>query len=135
MSGGWLETDYVQEFEGWGTTQFETYTRGDPDTPLTIVALVSLAFGVRSPKELMAATGGAFAEYYFAEASGLDGMVAALAGIQLHKKRYATMAFPALLETYKLLKDIKKGNYVDKKSITRSAIFLAGFMASKMRFV
>ena len=130
----WFARDYIGEAETYAEARFTQITAGEKLPFYTVAALISLAFGVRSPLELLLGTGGMFAEY-FAGGDGLDGAIAVLTGIQLAKRRYATMAFPALVESYKLLQDMRSGTYVNKKSLTRTAIFLTGFLAARYKYV
>ena len=73
--------------------------------------------------------------HYYAGGDGLDGIISLLSGVQLAKKKYATMAFPAILESYKLFKDVRSGQVVNKQSVTRSAIFVTGWLAARYKYV
>ena len=132
--GTWFAEDYLGGAETWAEARYTQLSAGEKLPLITVVALISLAFGVRNPLELVLGSGGMLAEY-FAGGDGLDGAIAVLTGVQLAKRRYATMAFPALLESYKLIQDMKSGTYVNKKSLTRTAIFLTGWMAARYKYV
>ena len=133
-TGTWFARDYIGEAETYAETTYTQIAAGEKLPAITIAALISLAFGVRNPLELLLGSAGMYAEW-FSGGDGLDGAIAVLSGVQLAKRRYATMAFPALLESYKLLQDMRSGTYVNKKSLTRTAIFLTGFLAARYRYV
>ena len=130
----WFATDYIAEAEEYVEGRYTQIVAGEKLPVITVAALISLAFGVRSPLELVLGSGGMYAEW-FAGGDGLDGAIAVLTGVQLAKRRYATMAFPALLESYKLLQDVRAGQYVNKKSLTRTSLFLTGWLAARYRYV
>ena len=133
-TGTWFATDYIAEAEQYGEARFTQIIAGEKLPLITVAALISLAFGVRSPLELLLGSAGMYAEW-FAGGDGLDGTIAVLTGVQLAKRRYATMAFPALVESYKLLQDVRAGQYVNKKSLTRTTLFLTGWLAARYHYV
>ena len=133
-TGTWFAHDYIGEAETYAEARFTQIIAGEKLPLITVAALISLAFGVRSPLELLLGSAGMYAEW-FAGGDGLDGTIAVLSGVQLAKRRYATMAFPALLESFKLLQDIRAGQYVNKKSLTRTSLFLTGWLAARYRYV
>ena len=131
----WFPTeDPVPAVETWAEARYAQISGGEKIPLITIVALISLAFGVSGPGELLLGSGGMLAHYY-AGGDGLDGIISLLSGVQLAKKKYATMAFPAILESYKLFKDVRSGQVVNKQSVTRSAIFVTGWLAARYKYV
>ena len=125
---------YVQQTETFLEEQYTKFSGGDKLGVLNIIALISLAFGVRSGKEVVAGAFGFF-PHYMLGGDGLDGMIAAMSGIQLAKKRWKTVAFPAVLEALRTAKDLTKGKVVTKLGISRTAIFLAGYAVAMSRMV
>jgi hypothetical protein len=124
----WFPTeDPVPAVETWAEARYAQISGGEKIPLITIVALISLAFGVSGPGELLLGSGGML--------DGLDGIISLLSGVQLAKKKYATMAFPAILESYKLFKDVRSGQVVNKQSVTRSAIFVTGWLAARYKYV
>ena len=101
----------------------------------SVVALISLAMGIRSAEEFGAGTLGGAIQHFAVEGKAVDGMVSCLAGVQIHKRRYLTSAFPVLLETWKGLRDFQKGKGFTKQNISRNVLFFVGFYLSYARFV
>ena len=66
---------------------------------------------------------------------GLDGLISAMTGVQLYKKRWTTVAFPLILETLRTMKDLTKGKVVTKLGISRTLIFVGGYFAAMSRMV
>ena len=128
------EYGYVTKAETWLETQATQYGRGDKLNVLNIIALISLAFGTRGAKEVFAGVVG-FVPHYYIGGDGLDGMISAMTGVQLAKRRWKTAAFPLILETLRTMKDFTKGKVVTKLAISRSAIFVAGYLAAMSRMV
>ena len=127
------EYQYVQQTETFLEEQYKKFSGGGLGV-LNILALISLAFGVRSGKEVFAGALG-LSHYYFADGDGLDGVIAALSGIQLAKKRFKTVAFPLVLESLRTFKDLTKGKRVTKVGMSRTAIFVGGYLAAMSRMV
>ena len=130
----WFEKDPVPEAEEWLETRYKQVSGGDDLKFIKVAALISLAFGVSGPAELLLASGGMLAQY-FADSDGIDGIISVLSGVQLAKRKYTTMAFPAMLESYKMLKDFQKGKTVTKQSLTRTSIFVVGWLAARYKYV
>ena len=131
----WFPTeDPIPQGEKWLEARYAQMSGGEELPIYTVVALMSLAFGTSNASELMLASGGMLAQYY-AGGDALDGIISVLSGVQLAKRKYKTMAFPALLESYKLFKDFTKGKTVTQQSVTRSAIFVTGWLAARYKYV
>ena len=128
------EYAYVTQAEGFLETKYKKYGRGDKLNKLNIIALISLAFGTRSAKEIFAGVVG-FVPHYYIGGDGLDGMISAMTGVQLAKRRWKTVAFPLILETLRTMKDFTKGKVLTKLAISRSAIFVGGYLAAMSRMV
>ena len=131
----WFQKDPIPEAEPWLEERYQQVSGGGDDLKfIKVAALISLAFGVSGPAELFLATGGLLAQYY-SDSDGIDGIISVLSGVQLAKRKYKTMAFPALLETYKQLKDFKACKIVSKQSLTRTTIFVTGWLAARYKYV
>jgi len=130
----WFQKDPIPEAETWLEERYQQVSGGDDLKFIKVAALISLAFGVSGPAELLLASGGMLAQY-FADSDGIDGIISVLSGVQLAKRKYKTMAFPAMLESYKLLKDVKAGKIVSKQSLTRTTIFVTGWLAARYKYV
>ena len=104
-------------------------------TLYSVLALFSLAFGIKHVKEFVAGTAGGVIQHFVAEGEGVDGMVSCLAGVQIQKRRYTTAAFPVLLETWKGLRDFQKGKALSKQNISRNGLFFLGFLMSYFKYV
>lgn len=128
------EEDPIPRGEAWLEERYKQVSGGEKLPIITVAALISLAFGVSGPAELLLASGGMLAQY-FADSDGIDGIISVLSGVQLAKRKYKTMAFPAMLESYKLFKDVRQGKTVTKQSVTRTAIFLTGWLAARYKYV
>ena len=128
------EYQYVQKTETFLEEQYKRFSGTDKLGVLNIAALISLAFGVQSGKEVVAGAFG-LSHFYFSGGDGLDGVIAAMSGIQLAKKRWKTVAFPLVLESLRTMKDLTKGKRVTKVGISRTVIFVAGYLAAMSRMV
>lgn len=124
---------YPKEGERYVEEAFKKETGEYP--AFSVLALFSLALGVRSASEFVAGTVGGVVQHFVAQGQGVDGMVSCLAGVQIHKRRFATAAFPVLLETWKGLRDFQKGKALEKESISRNSLFLVGWLLSYMKYV
>ena len=124
---------YPKEGERYIVDAFKEETGDYP--AYSVLALISLAMGIRSGKEFVAGTVGGAVQHFAAEGKAVDGMVSCLAGVQIHKRRFLTSAFPVLLETWKGLRDFQKGNGMSKQNISRNLLFFVGFYLSYGRFV
>ena len=125
---------YVTEAETFLEGQYTKFGAGDKLSVLNIIALVSLALGTRGGKEIFAGAVG-FVPHWYIGGDGFDGMVSALTGIQLYKRRWATVAFPLVLETLRTLKDFTKGKAITKLATSRTLIFVAAYIAAMSRVV
>ena len=130
----WFQNDPFPGAETWLEERYQQVSGGDDLKFIKVAALISLAFGVSGPAELLLASGGMLAQYY-SDSDGIDGVISALTGVQLAKRKYTTMAFPAMLESYKLLKDFQKDKTVTKQSLTRTSIFVVGWLAARYKYV
>ena len=128
------EYGYVTQAETWLETGYKKYGRDDKLNILNVIALISLAFGTRGSTEVFAGIVG-FVPHYYIGGDGLDGMISAMTGVQLAKRRWKTAAFPLILETLRTMKDFTKGKVVTKLAISRSAIFVGGYLAAMSRMV
>ena len=124
---------YPGVFEQYVETTFKAETGEYPG--LAVIALFSLAYGIRSVSEFAAGSIGGVIQHFVADGEGLDGIVSCLAGVQIQKRRFSTAAFPILLETWKGLRDFKKGKGLSKQNISRNALFFLGFGLSYARYV
>ena len=125
---------FVTEAEKYFEKQYTKYSAGDKLGLLNVVALISLAFGVRSTSEIFVGAVG-FVPHYLAGGDGLDGLISAMTGVQLYKKRWKSVAFPLILETLRTMKDFTKGKVVTKLGISRTLIFVGGYVAAMSRMV
>ena len=105
------EYEYVTKAETWLETGYKKYGRDDKLNILNVIALISLAFGTRGSKEIFAGIVG-FVPHYYIGGDGLDGMISAMTGVQLAKRRWKTAAFPLILESLRTMKDFTKGKVV-----------------------
>ena len=128
------EWGFVGDTEDWLQTKYDTLVKGESLPLIQLLAALSLAFGVDNMKEIMLATVAFLPPWYF-NGDGFDGMISALSGIQLYKKKYRTMAFPALLESYKLMRDFTSKKYVTKNGLVRVSTFLLGYFAARYKYV
>ena len=124
---------YPREGEKYFVEAFQRETGEYP--AYSVLALFSLAFGIKHVKEFVAGTAGGVIQHFVAEGEGVDGMVSCLAGVQIQKRRYTTAAFPVLLETWKGLRDFQKGKYLSKQNISRNGLFFLGFLMSYFKYV
>ena len=124
---------YPREGERYFVEAFQKETGEYP--AYSVLALFSLAFGIKHVKEFAAGTVGGVIQHFVADGEGVDGMVSCLAGVQIHKRRYTTAAFPVLLETWKGLRDFQKGKALSKQNISRNGLFLLGFLMSYFKYV
>ena len=143
MSGNWYdigtgskvsEFDYVTRAEGYLESGYGYGSAKDPLYLLNVVALLSLALGIKSSKEIFVGAVG-FVPHWYLGGDGFDGMIAALSGVSLYKKRWMYVAFPLLLEALRTLKDFTKGKQITKLALSRSATFLGGYLAAMSRIV
>ena len=140
QAGSWKLGDeysdykYVTKAETFLEGQYTKFGAGDKLSVLNIIALVSLALGTRGGKEIFAGAVG-FVPHWYIGGDGFDGMVSALTGIQLYKRRWATVAFPLVLETLRTLKDFTKGRAITKLATSRTLIFVAAYIAAMSRVV
>ena len=125
---------YVTKAEGFLETQYKKYGAGEKLSMLNVIALISLAYGTRGAGEIFAGVVG-FVPHYYIGGDGLDGMISALTGVQLYKRRWKTVAFPLILESLRTLKDFTKGKVLTKLAISRTAIFVGGYVAAMSRIV
>ena len=130
----WFTEDPIPASEKYLEARYAQIAGGETLPIYTVVALMSLAFGTSNSKELLLASGGMLAQYY-AGGDALDGIISVLSGVQLAKGKFRTMAFPALLESYKTFKDFTKGKTITKQTATRSAIFVTGWLAARYKYV
>lgn len=124
---------YPKEGERYIVEAFREETGDYP--AYSVLALLSLAMGIRSAAEFMAGTLGGAIQHFAAEGKAVDGMVSCLAGVQIQKRRYFTSAFPVLLETWKGLRDFQKGKGLSKENLTRNGLFFVGFYMAYAKFV
>ena len=125
---------FVTRTETFLETQYGKYGAGDKLSILNIIAMISLALGTRSTKEVFAGAIG-FVPHWYIGGDGFDGLISAMTGVQLAKKRWKTVAFPLVLESLRTLKDFTKGKAITKLAASRTAIFAAGFIAAMSRVV
>ena len=139
----WFGAGSEATAENWGfVTEAEQYLEagygeivtGEELPLIQLLAALSLAFGVANMREVFLATVMFLPPWYF-NGDGFDGMISTLSGIQLYKKKYRTMAFPALLESYKLMRDFTSKKYVTKNGLVRVATFLVGYFAARYKYV
>lgn len=128
------EYGYVTRTEKFLETQYGKYGAGDQLSMLNIIAMISLALGTRSTKEVFAGALG-FVPHWYIGGDGFDGLISAMSGVQLAKRRWKTVAFPLVLESLRTLKDFTKGKAITKLAASRTAIFAAGFIAAMSRVV
>ena len=76
-----------------------------------------------------------FVPQWYIGGDGFDGMISAMSGVQLYKRRWTTVAFPLILETLRTMKDFTKGKTPTKLSVTRMVVFAAGYLAAMSRMV
>ena len=133
-------SDYkvVTQTEAYLEKQYAKYGAGEKLGLLNVVALISLAFGTRGAGEIFAGVVG-FVPHWYIGGDGFDGMISALTGVQLYKRRWKTVAFPLLLESLRTLKDFTKGSGMKarptKLALSRTAIFVAGYFAAMSKIV
>mgnify|MGYP000521813543 CR=1 FL=1 len=133
--GDTSEYEYVTREESFFEKQYTKYGAGDKLSILNVFALISLAFGTRGSGEIFAGVLG-FVPHYYIGGDGLDGMISAMTGVQLYKRRWKTVAFPLILESLRTLKDFTKGKaMVTKLGLSRTAIFVGGYLAAMSRIV
>jgi len=131
-----VDTDYSyypREGERYLVEAFKEETGDYPG--YSVIALLSLAVGTRSATELGAATLGGVVQHFVVKGSGVDGMISCLAGVQIHKRRFTTAAFPILLETWKGLREFQKGKALSKENISRNLLFFVGYFLSYAKYV
>ena len=125
---------FVTDAEAYFEKQYGKFSQGDKLGLLNVLALISLAFGVKSASEIFVGAVG-FVPHYMLGGDGLDGLISAMTGVQLYKKRWTTVAFPLILETLRTMKDLTKGKVVTKLGISRTLIFVGGYFAAMSRMV
>ena len=132
------EYGYVQQAEGYLESGYEQISAKDPLYLLNVLALLSLALGVKKPTELFIGVVG-FVPHWYLGGDGVDGMIAAMSGVFAYKRRWAYVAFPLLLESLRTLKDFTKSQKItfdgSKLALSRSATFLGGYLAAMSRIV
>lgn len=128
------EYKYVTRAESWLGEQYGKYGHGEKLNILNVIALISLALGTRSSKEIFVGAVGFVPQWYIG-GDGFDGMISAMSGVQLYKRRWTTVAFPLVLETLRTMKDFTKGKKPTKLSVTRMVVFAAGYLAAMSRMV
>ena len=128
------EWSVVERGEAYLEKTYAKLAQGEQLPLIQLLAALSLAFGVANMKEVFLATVLFIPPWYF-KGDGFDGMISALSGIQLFKKKYTTMAFPTLLESYKLMRDFTGQKTVTKAGLVKAACFLAGWLAARYRYV
>ena len=128
------EYEYVQRAEGYLETGYDTISANDPLYLLNVLALMSLAFGVKNVKEIFVGAVG-FVPHWYLGGDGFDGMISALSGVFLYKRRWTYVAFPLLLEALRTMKDFTKGKQITKLALSRSGTFLAGYLIAMSRMV
>ena len=124
---------YPREGERYFVEAFRKETGEYP--AYSVLALFSLAFGIKNVTEFTAGTVGGVIQHFVADGEGVDGMVSALAGVQIRKGRFSTAAFPILLETWKGLKDFQKGKALSKQNISRNVLFFVGYLMAHLKYV
>ena len=134
--GGTSEYEYVTRAESFFEKKYKKYGAGDKLSILNVIALISLAFGTRGSGEIFAGVLG-FVPHYYIGGDGLDGMISAMTGVQLYKRRWKTVAFPLILESLRTLKDFTGGKkpVLTKLALSRTAIFVGGYLAAMSRIV
>jgi len=125
---------FVREAEQYLEGGYEKLVTGEELPLIQLLAALSLAFGVGNMREVFLASVMFLPPWYF-NGDGFDGMISTLSGIQLYKKKYRTMAFPALLESYKLMRDFTSKKYVTKNGLIRVGTFLVGYFAASLKYV
>ena len=125
---------FVREGEQYLEAGYKKIVSGEELPLIQLLAALSLAFGVANMREVTLASVMFLPPWYF-NGDGFDGMISTLSGIQLYKKKYRTMAFPALLESYKLMRDFTSKKYVTKNGLIRVATFLVGYFAARYKYV
>ena len=125
---------FVREAEQYMEAGYKKLVTGEELPLIQLLAALSLAFGVANMREVFLASVMFLPPWYF-NGDGFDGMISTLSGIQLYKKKYRTMAFPALLESYKLMRDFTSKKYVTKNGLIRVATFLVGYFAARYKYV
>jgi len=136
------EFAYVTQAETKLEGYYKDLSGGEKLPILNVFALISLAMGVKNFQEIFIGIVGFLPEWYVG-GDGLDGMIGAMTGYQVYKRRYSTAAFPVVLESLRTLKDITnvpsggKGvtQYVTKRSLVRAIVFLIGYFAGMYRLV
>ena len=128
------EWEFAEEGERWLEKTYEELAQGEQLPLIQLFAALSLAFGVTSMYELALATA-LFLPPWYVKGDGFDGMISALTGIQLFKKRYRTMAFPALLESYKVMRDFTGKKTITQGALAKAVCFLIGYFAARYRYV
>jgi hypothetical protein len=136
------EFGYVTEAETKLEGYYTALSGGEKLPILNVFALISLAMGVKKFQEIFVGIVGFLPEWYVG-GDGLDGMIGAMTGYQVYKRRYSTAAFPLVLEALRTLKDITnvpKGGtgvtqYVTKRSLVRAVVFLIGYFAGMSKVV
>ena len=125
---------FVKEAEQYLEGGYSKLVTGEELPLIQLLAALSLAFGVGNMREVFLASVMFLPPWYF-KGDGFDGMISTLSGIQLYKKKYRTMAFPALLESYKLMRDFTSKKYVTKNGLIRVGTFLVGYFAARYKYV
>ncbi len=125
---------WISDSETFLDSQYETFSRGEKLDIIQILALFSLAFGTANPSEIFLGSV-AFIPHYYIGGNGFDGMISVLSGVQIQKRKYGTAAFPTLYESYKVMKDFTSGKTVTRQSLSRSALFVVGWLAARYRYV
>ena len=129
---------YLQQAEGYLESGYEKGSAGDPLYLLNVLALGSLALGVRHPKDIFVGVAG-FVPHWYLGGDGFDGMIAAMSGAFTYKRRWGYVAFPILLESLRTLKDFTKSKAItfegSRLALSRSATFLAGYLLAMSRIV
>ena len=139
-TGGWelgdqySEYQYVTRAETFLETQYGKYGGGEKLNILNVLAMISLALGTRSGKEVFAGALG-FVPHWYIGGDGFDGMISAMTGVQLYKRRWKTVAFPLVLEVLRTMKDFTKGKAITKLAVSRTTIFAVGYIAAMSRMV
>ena len=125
---------FVREAEVYLESGYMKVAAGEELPLIQLLAAFSLAYGVGNMREVFLSSVMFLPPWYF-NGDGFDGMISTLSGIQLYKKKYRTMAFPALLESYKLMRDFTSKKYVTKNGLIRVATFLVGYFAARYKYV
>ena len=151
-SGSWTD-EPLGQFGNWIETTLEKAgIRHDSDVPFMIsatneelplfhvLAIFSAALGVTG-RGMIAWTGFAHIVYWYLGLTGVQGMYSILAGMLVAQKKYAYAAFPAFLDIYTIVQDLRaenkkdKPDYFQKPTIVKILFFAAGFVLATMKYV